>query len=155
MPLIISDIDNTIIKPLSQNIFPDSDNFTLDQQLINQDLFKNLSGKLVGLSNQAGCAQAYINEAMCISRFQYTMNLMPQLEAIIFVPDWIGSKAIICFKDYTLEIIADINENFRKPSPDAKFLIEELFDDKAYLMIGDGDDDEEFAKNANLDFIKC
>lgn len=154
MPLIISDIDSTIIKPLGQNIFPDPDNFTFDQQLINKDLFKNLNGKLVGLSSQAGIQQGYITEAMCISRFQHTMNLMPQLEAIIFVPDWIGSKAIICFKDYVLEIVADINENFRKPSPDAKFLIEEIFEDEAYLMIGDGEDDEAFAKNAKLDFIK-
>lgn len=151
--ITITDIDNTVIKPIGENRFPLANNFTLDQRLINQEVFKNIGGTLVGLSSQAGIQQGFITEKMCIDRFQYTMKLMPQLNVICFTPSWCGSRMICCFSDgLILEVFADKGESFRKPDIASINFFEELFNDKVTAMIGDGEDDEAFAKNANIKF---
>lgn len=169
---VIFDLDGTLTGALgSQQVDGfkkhSQDLFVLPGVLEGLEFCKNQGYVIVCASNQDGCSainsttgKPYKTIEDAIAEMQYTLSLIPQLEAIYFCPDFQGDK---CYKvlatNYQLfyrhnsEIFKE--NSFRKPG--AGMLIKASkdygFDLSNSWMVGDRPEDMEAADNAGCDFM--
>lgn len=127
--------------------------------------------KVFGVSNQGGIEAGFKTLENTIAEMQYTLELFPELERILFCPNFAGSECkviykrdkIMCLGYYIedLERLCKKGINFRKPSPGMPEIIMALedknldfsgIDYKNSLFVGDRPEDKECAENANIPF---
>ena len=124
---------------------------------------------IYGISNQQDIAAGNNSLAYVLFEMQYTLELFPQMQSILFCPDFEGLKCWeteqgggTCFFDLeeTKEVCEDLAP-FRKPCPGMVQLI--LYREIAVnfrhityedcLFVGDHAEDKQCAQNAGLHFM--
>lgn len=122
----------------------------------------------IGVSNQGGCSsvnpktgKTYKTVEDAIAEMRFTINLLPQLQAIYFCPDFEG---VDCWKvtrdDAIVESLGRHSEPeqkylFRKPAAGMLYRAarEYQIDLKQSWMVGDRTEDEMCANNAGVSFM--
>ncbi|MHC5719528.1 MAG: HAD hydrolase-like protein, partial [Nostoc sp.] len=129
--------------------------------------FADLGWLIVGVSNQGGCAAINPQTGKprktiedTIAEMQFTIELLPQISAIYFCPDFEGNN---CWRVSSLDAyeISDretqLIGEFRKPNAGmlklAKLFVEDGGEDvEQMIMVGDRPEDEQAAINAGINF---
>ncbi|MEH1821499.1 MAG: HAD hydrolase-like protein [Nostoc sp.] len=129
--------------------------------------FADLDWLIVGVSNQGGCAAINPETGKprktiedTIAEMQFTLELLPQLTAIYFCPDFEGND---CWRVSSLDAYeisdreAQLIGEFRKPDAGmlklAKLFAEDGGEDVDEIwMVGDRPEDEQCAINAGINF---
>lgn len=156
----ISNPDGFILHPKDQALFPDA--------IAAMKQFKSKGFTIIGASNQGGVAAGKKSLDECIAEQAYTLELAYEadvaIDEILFCPDyegqiclsvggWMEENFISSSRDYSQ--FSDFAP-FRKPSAGMINLAMHLyhhFDDKEIVFVGDRAEDEQAAKNANVQFI--
>ena len=142
MSLLLLDLDNTVGEPLDGHKFI--------QRLCAQRIiakaqeqgaiayYESLGWKIVGITKQAGVVSGKKSLQSCIKEQEYTLTLLPALEAIYFCPEFEGKK---CFC-VTHNKVHDYNQHrasgtFRKPQPGMLNLAIQRHQPDLALMVGD------------------
>lgn len=153
--LYIFDKDSTLVLPESGNKFVQ---YPEDQQLIpgTIDLLEQLKADgstIVIASNQGGIAAGYKSQQATIAEMKFCMDLLPQISAAYFCPDFEGR---LCVRSLglTFHEIED-GRIYRKPG--AGMLLQAIEDwNQARLddvvMVGDRPEDEGAAEAAGVAF---
>jgi DNA 3'-phosphatase len=150
MPIITLDLDHTIIKPADGSVFPQH---TLDFELINEELYADARYDYVIVSNQAGIEMGHQSQYSMIERCKAILKQLPQqVKSIFFVPDFAGSQAVCVTRDLVMEHIGQ--GNFRKPDIGLVALIETIYKNSIVAHVGDRDEDQNFAINADVQFTR-
>ncbi|MEH2152087.1 polynucleotide kinase [Nostoc sp.] len=169
MNILFVDIDGTLTETISGHAFKQS---PVDVKIIKGAdkaiaHFADLGWLIVGVSNQGGCAAINPETGKprktiedTIAEMQFTLDLLPQLTAIYFCPDFEGND---CWRVSSLDAykISDRETQFlgefRKPDAGmlklAKLFVEDGGEDaEQMIMVGDRPEDEQAAANANINF---
>lgn len=90
--LLLTDCDGTIRKPKSRTKFIQHPH---DQKIIkgaDQAIahYAQQGYTIMGITNQGGVAKGYKTLTECVEEQEYTLELLPQLERILFCPDFEG-----------------------------------------------------------------
>ncbi|MBP0008062.1 HAD hydrolase-like protein [Roseofilum sp. Belize Diploria] len=168
--ILFVDRDGTLVKPLTGG------NFILyprDQQPIagaQEAIARYAKTHIIyGISNQAGIAAGHKCVDSVLSEMQYTLNLFPQIQSMLFCPDFEGFEcweatrgggSRIFFLDETREVCEDLPP-FRKPSHGMVQLVfyREIAVNLRHisyedcLFVGDRPEDAECAQNAGINFM--
>jgi len=170
---IIFDIDGTLTGALSS--YPNDgfkkhpkDVIVLPGVLEGMKFHHDKNYVMVGASNQGGCSainpesgKPRKNIEDAIKEMEYTLYLIPNLEAIYFCPDYEGNQCYKVSRDKNHEIFYRSpsaifkQHSFRKPGAGmlTKIAIDYNLDLSESWMIGDRAEDMEAANNANCDFM--
>lgn len=155
MPLLLLDMDGTVREPLDGHKFIGRPR---DQKLIAGSeqacAFYVASGwQIVGVTNQAGVASGKKSLQSCIKEQEYTLVLLPDIDAIFFCPDFEGKK---CFGVTRHEVhnYSSLPESgtFRKPGAGMLKLAIRIYQAEQALMIGDRKEDKAAAVAAKIKF---
>lgn len=155
--LYIFDKDGTLTTPKSGNKFVQHPE---DQQLIPGTIelltrLKDDGSAIVIASNQGGIAAGYKSQQATIEEMRFCMNLLPQIKAAYFCPDFEGRRCVRIFALIKAVYELEDGRNYRKPG--AGMLLEAIEDwnlagiDGAF-MIGDRPEDEGAAEAAGIAF---
>lgn len=124
---------------------------------------------IIGITNQGGCDTINRDTGKplksledAIAEQHYTLELIPQLEAIYFCPDMKGlivyrvnKNGAVKLADHTGDDF--LEEKFRYRKPGAGMIYQAVFDFGIDLtkswMIGDRDEDEKAAQAAGINFM--
>lgn len=120
--------------------------------------------QFIGISNQGGVAAGHKSIEDAIVEMQFTLELIPELSAIYFCPDFEG---LICWRisKYESVKISDrtkdkdffLKEQFKYRKPGSGMIYQATFDctiDKSQSWyIGDRPEDVTCAKNADINFM--
>lgn len=147
--ITLVDIDQTVIRPLNGKKYPDANNHLNDMELINPDIFEPIGFTYIGMSNQGGIDAGHWTHCQVIERFRRVISLVPKLDVIYYCPDFNGTELVRVDADSSLVFKGS---KFRKPEAGAVEVIECVENGRIIKMIGDRDDDEGLAINANIKF---
>lgn len=162
MKILFLDCDGTIRKPKSRAKFINSpeDQILIDGVEKALEKHKKQGFKIIGITNQAGIAAGHKSMGDAVKEQLITLRLAPQLDSILFCPDFEGLE---CWKVYLPQEAMQISGlyeeidliQYRKPSPGMieYCLIENKCDRNECWMIGDRPEDEECARNAGINFL--
>lgn len=163
--LLLVDCDGTIRESASGNKFIQ---YPKDQQIIDGAgsalaYYQNQGWTIVGISNQGGVQAGHKSVKDCLEEQQYTLELCPQIAAIIFCPDYEGETIVDIVRPMALAFNPDFDHKqtheqlkgtYRKPNPGMLLLaMAWLGVDKAdCLYVGDMQDDQSAAAAAGINF---
>ncbi|MGC9527842.1 MAG: HAD-IIIA family hydrolase [Limnospira sp.] len=160
MKILFLDCDGTIRTPLSGETFPQHPrDFQIMTGADRAITYYHYEGWICyGLSNQGGVPQ-YKSLAAAIAESRYTLELFPELQAILIAPAD-GSDCWKTERDGKTRKISGkyaAIANYRKPAPG---MIEYLLmlheaDPADCWMVGDRAEDEEAAGNAGINFMNA
>lgn len=154
--ILFCDIDGTLTETISGETFKrhphdvkiisGADNAIAD--------FVKSGYKCVGVSNQGGVGAGHKSLEDAIAEMKYTQELFPDLEKILFCPDFEGR---IVYQVCVGIVSTNGGSNFRKPGAGMiEFVLKHQpikIDKQACLMVGDRPEDERCAFNAGVNFI--
>ncbi|ACC81182.1 HAD hydrolase-like protein [Nostoc punctiforme] len=170
MNILFVDIDGTLTETISGHTFKQS---PTDVKIIDGAdkaiaHFAALGWLIVGISNQGGCAAINPETGKprktiegTIAEMQFTLELLPQLTAIYFCPDFEGND---CWKvsqfdayetsDREMQLIGE----FRKPNAGMLKLVKLFVEDggedvEEMVMVGDRPEDLECASAMECKFM--
>lgn len=161
--ILFVDCDGTIREPKSGAKFIQHPQ---DQQIIKEAdqaiaNYARMKYTIIGVSNQGGVAAGHKNLADCIAEQEYTLNLFPLIETILFCPDYEG---MVCYRVWRKFAGFDLDAcnreefdypSFRKPGAGMLILGMELCSAERHdcLMVGDRPEDEAAAGAAGVQFL--
>lgn len=153
--ILFLDLDGTVRQAKSGATFI---NDPYDQELIPgvvEAIAKYSTWTVVGVTNQAGVEAHKKTLDDCIKEQMYTMQLLPQIQCINLCTTFNGSDGYRCYS-YGDVINLPSGRNYRKPS--AGMLMQFIEDYHSLpleeiLMVGDRAEDEQCARNAEINFI--
>lgn len=155
--LYIFDKDTTLVTPKSGNKFVQAPE---DQQLIPGTIellaqLKADGSTIVIASNQGGIAAGYKSQQATIEEMRFCMNLLPQIKAAYFCPDFEGRRCVCVFTLIKAVYELEDGRNYRKPG--AGMLLEAIedwnrADFDGVVMVGDRPEDEGAAEAAGIAF---
>ncbi len=160
--ILFVDCDGTIRTPKSGAKFINDPH---DQMLIDGvekalEIASKRFDKIIGITNQAGIAAGHKSMNDAIKEQLITLQLAPQLNSILFCPDFEGLECWKCYRPQEVMQVAGLYEEidliqYRKPHPGMieYGLIENKADRAECWMIGDRSEDEEAAQNAGINFL--
>lgn len=176
MKLLLLDLDGTVREPKSGAKFI---NDPLDQKLINgveEAIARYQDWTIVGVTNQGGVASGFKTLEDAIAEQRITLELCPQLDQILFCPDFEGNtggrvvRVGESFYDFTVDRTGiEGIRGLRKPEPGMIDLAFEYYQSGAYsfardkfgdnvritqtLMVGDREEDQLAAQAAGVEFM--
>lgn len=162
--LLLVDLDGTVRKPISDNVFIQHPE---DQQIIPEaalalDHYYKEGWTILGITNQGGVAAGKKSPQDALREQQITLQLCEPLSAIIFCPDFEGEMRLDVMRPDRLPSQGNIEElhsrfkgQYRKPGPGMLlYAIAWLNADKANtLYTGDRQEDFDAAANAGINFL--
>jgi D-glycero-D-manno-heptose 1,7-bisphosphate phosphatase len=155
MSLLLLDLDGTVRKPLGRHKYIEHPG---DQRLLvgveRAIAHYDRSGwTIIGITNQAGVAASKKSLQGCIKEQEYTLALLPQMEAVYFCPDFEGRKCFCVGREGTCNYSSEPESGtFRKPQPGMLHLAMRLHPSKRALMVGDRPEDKAAALSAGIRF---
>ncbi|MHC5824192.1 MAG: HAD hydrolase-like protein [Nostoc sp.] len=167
--ILFVDIDGTLTETISGHPFKQSPTDVKIIEGADRAIahFADLGWLIVGVSNQGGCAAINPQTGKprktiedTIAEMQFTIELLPQISAIYFCPDFEGNN---CWRVSSLDAyeISDretqLIGEFRKPNAGmlklAKLFVEDGGEDvEEMTMVGDRTEDEQCGINAGVKF---
>lgn len=120
--------------------------------------FHNSGWTVIGISNQGGIAKGFKSRQATIQEMQFTMQLLPELIAVYFCPDFEGQECWRVLQLSASEVGAERLEligQYRKPEAGMiKFNFRAYYPNviKDAWMVGDRLEDEQCAINAGINF---
>lgn len=164
--LLLCDLDGTVRTTKSGATFI---NDPLDQQLIPEAQsaiahYHSQEWAIVGITNQGGVSAGHKSLEDAVREQNYTLELCPQLGAIIFCVDFAGESRIDVVRPMALAVNLEFNYHltherlkgtYRKPNPGMLlWTLAWLGIDKAdTIYVGDRPEDEQAATNAGVKFL--
>jgi D-glycero-D-manno-heptose 1,7-bisphosphate phosphatase len=160
--LLLTDCDGTVRKPKSRTKFIQHPH---DQKIIkgaSQAIahYARMGYTIIGVSNQGGVAKGYKTLTECVEEQEYTLELLPQLDRILFCPDYEG---IICHEVSRKLVGFDLNtynregtdyDSFRKPGCGMlQLAMESAGEIEHCLYVGDRPEDEAASTAASVQFL--
>jgi D-glycero-D-manno-heptose 1,7-bisphosphate phosphatase len=169
MKILFVDIDGTLTETISGHAFKQSPTDVKVIEGADRAIahFADLGWLIVGISNQGGCAainpqtgKPHKTIEDTITEMQFALELLPQLSAIYFCPDFEGKD---CWRVSPLDAyeISDretqLIGEFRKPNAGMLKLAKLFVEDggvgvEQMTMVGDRPEDEQSAINAGVNF---
>jgi D-glycero-D-manno-heptose 1,7-bisphosphate phosphatase len=160
MKILLVDCDGTIRQPKSKAKFINKPN---DQEPIPGAVeainhYHSEDWLIVGITNQAGVAAGHKSPEDCIKEQQYTLKLFPQIQSILFCPDFEGRQCYRCYPNQWFDVSSKYRNllgSYRKPGAGMiqHVLISNEADRLMCWMIGDRPEDERAAKSAEVNFM--
>ncbi|MEH2138609.1 polynucleotide kinase [Nostoc sp.] len=170
MKILFVDIDGTLTETIGGHAFKQSPTDVKIIEGADKAIahFADLDWLIVGVSNQGGCAAINPKTGKprktiedTIAEMQFTLELLPQLSAIYFCPDFEGDN---CWRVSSLDAyeISDretqLIGEFRKPDAGmlklAKLFVEDGSSDVIEMaMVGDRPEDLECASAMGCNFL--
>ena len=161
---IFFDVNGTLTRTISKDAFKVNPRDTEVLPGIKEAIahYKKLDWQFIGISNQPAIGTNFKTLENTIIEMQFTLELIPELSAIYFSPDFEG---LICWRvtKNSSEKIADhtgedfLKKEFRYAKPGCGMIYQGIFDsntDKSKSwMIGSHLQDENCAKNAGINFM--
>jgi D-glycero-D-manno-heptose 1,7-bisphosphate phosphatase len=179
--ILFLNLDGTIREPLS----PEYGNLPLNQRLIEgaeqaMDFYKNQGWVLVGVANHQTVETGNETLGNCILRQKQTLFEAPQIDSILFCPDFNGRRCVQVTRDVVFKYSFDDEQfwqpvnnprgiySFRKPGTGMfRLAIEKLtkthefqfiektwiFEEDECWMIGSNPEDEEAASNLGINYL--
>lgn len=118
MKILFCDIDGTLTETISGHTFKQHPKDVKIIEGADKAIahFARNRCRIIGISNQGGIAKGFKSLEETIEEMRYTLELLPQLIAIYFCPDFEGNE---CYKvspgSYALLFRSADKESFRKP----------------------------------------
>ena len=161
MKLLLLDLDGTLREPASRENFPQHPKDFICIPGASEALNNYLrNGYIaVGITNQGGVAAGYKSLKDCFVEQEFTFSLFPQLESILFCPDFEGQQCYRCYcGEQTFDVSSkypDLLGTYRKPNPGMLNIAinSNEADLNDCLMVGDRPEDEGAANAAGIKFI--
>lgn len=115
---------------------------------------------IVGVTNQSGVAAGHKSFKDCLQEQRVTLQLFPQVDSILFCPDWEGCDCwyVPCNGEpaycYGREAFPSLG-SFRKPGPGMLQLLRFWYESACdqFFYVGDRPEDEEAAGAAGFNFL--
>jgi D-glycero-D-manno-heptose 1,7-bisphosphate phosphatase len=163
MKILFCDIDGTLTETISGHTFKQSPTDVKIIEGADRAIahFATQGWVIMGVSNQAGIASGFKTLDATVEEMKFTLDLFPQLELIMFCPDFEGKVCAVVNRDTngSYKQITNPHQNFRKPNPGMiKYglkLIDTDYATEEYEVWMAGDrpqDDEQCAINAGINF---
>lgn len=170
MKILFCDVDGTLTETISGDTFKQSPRDVKIIEGADKAIahFASLGWLIVGISNQGGCAAINPETGKprktiedTIAEMQFTLELLPQLSAIYFCPDFEGKDCwrVSPFDAYEIsDRETQLIGEFRKPDAGmlklAKLFVEDGGEDVGEcLFVGDREEDESAASAASIPFV--
>lgn len=158
--ILFCDIDGTLTETISGHAFKQHPKDVKVVEGANKAIayYASLGYKVCGVSNQGGVAKGFKSLEATVEEMQFTLSLFPELEFILFCPDFEGEICVVVKRD-SFEEMTNKGQNFRKPNPGMVNYGLRLLgsgyatDEVEAWMVGDRPEDGECAVNAKIKFL--
>lgn len=161
MKTLFLNLDGTVRKTKSGGTFI---NDPYDQELIvgvEDAIAKYQDWKIIGITNQGGVIAGKKSLENCFEEQRQTLKLLPQLQMILFCTDNGDTMFRLSQKMFKIHGIPAMTNhsnyygNFRKPNPGMAVFGLKYYGEtpEQVLMVGDRNEDQQCAKNADIPFM--
>ncbi len=168
--LLLVDLDGTVREPISDNKFIQ---YPTDQRAIagvkEALIYYCLRGwTILGITNQGSVAAGYKSLEDAIDEQRYTLDLLPQITAIYFCPDFEGQQCWLVKDGIEAKPVHEaihpsvlvgsfrnLVGNFRKPQPGMLQAAIKIHSDEGaeVWFVGDRPEDQQAAAAANINYL--